>query len=119
MFLGAFFPIMIIAVQLMANRRALPVIYIAISLEQKYGIANTDWLASTFIAVTISPDYLDRLKSIARDPNPTERIEQLKRVPIPLFKGIYAYLLPIGIVLVSLLQLIAPFFLWRLGWRMF
>lgn len=119
MLLGAFFPIMIIAVQLMANRRALPVIYTAISLEQKYGITNTDWLSSTFISVTMSPDYLNRLKFIAAIKNPTERMEQLKRAPIPLFKGIYSYLLPIGIVLVSLLQFIAPFFLWRLGWRMF
>lgn len=119
MFLGAFFPIMIFAVELMANKRALPVIYTAISLEQKFGIANTDWLASTFISVTMSPDYLKHLKEIAKINDPVERIEQLKHAPIPLFKGIYSYLLPTGIVLVSLLQLIAPFFLWRLGWRMF
>lgn len=119
MLLGAFFPIMIFAVELMANKRALPVIYTAISLEQKYGIANTDWLGSTFISVTMSPDYLKRLQVIAAIEDPTERIEKLKHAPLPLFKGIYSYLLPIGIVLISLLQLIAPFFLWRLGWRMF
>lgn len=119
MFLGAFFPVMIIAVELMANKRALPVIYTAISLEQKFGIDNTDWLGSTFISVTMSPDYLKQLQNIAANTNPEERIEQLKHTPIPLFRGIYSYLLPSGIVLVSLLQLIAPFFLWRLGWRMF
>ncbi len=119
MLLGSFFPIMIVAVQLMSNRRALPVIYTAISLEQKFGMANTDWLGSTFISVTMSPEYFERLKSIATIDDPKKRIQELNHAPIPLFKGFYSYLLPIGVALVSLFQLIAPFFLLRLGWRMF
>lgn len=119
MMIGAFFPIMIIIVQLMVNKRSLPVIYTAVSIEQKYGIGNMDWLASTFISVTMSPDYLNRLKAIASIQDPSERMKQLTSAPIPLFKGIYSYLMPIAIVFVILLQIIVPIFLWHFGWRMF
>jgi hypothetical protein len=118
MLIGAFFPIMIIIVQLMVNKRSLPVIYTAVSIENKYKNANIDWLASTFISVTMSREYLNKIK-IADNPDPAKRIDDLMNLPIPLFKGIYSYLMPIALVVITLIQIIIPIVLWHYGWRMF
>jgi len=119
MLIGALFPVMIVVLQLLVYKRSLPIIFTAISIEQKYGIANMDWLASTFVSATISPDYFNQLKTIALIQDSSERMKQLRNLPIPLFKGIYSYIITLAIVLVTLFQIIAPFFLWHYGWRMF
>jgi hypothetical protein len=118
--IGPLFPIMIFVVSRIIFKLSLPTVYTAVSIEQKYGNTNGDWLASTFVSTTISPDYLNRLKTIASTQDSSERIKQLRSAPAPSFKGPGTGITKLALVLIMLGQIIAPFILSSyFGWRMF
>ena len=71
-----------------AKRVMLPILFTAISLEREYGgDENADWLATTFLSVTVSPTYLDTLRAISKIQDRAERIKQLKRTGLPVIFG--------------------------------
>ncbi len=117
---GPLFPLIILVISRIIFKLSLPTIYTAVSIEQKYGSASADWLASTFVSTIISPDYLNRLKTIALIQDPSDRIKQLKNTPAPSFKGTGAGITKLMLVLIILGQVIAPFILSSyFGWRIF
>lgn len=108
--IGSLFPIMILCIAYSVFRMMVPVIYTAISLEYKYGASNTYFLATTFLSVTISTEYVDELKSISTIQNPVERIRELRGVVRPLL-GSGSRIVTVALVLVAFGQVIAPIIL--------
>ena len=61
-FIGSLFPTGIIVAARIIFGLSLPIIYTAVNIERNYiGVADMDWLASTFISVSVAPEYYDRL----------------------------------------------------------
>lgn len=120
--IGSFFPLMIIGTAMLANEITLPIIYTAVSLEQKYGSEEMDWVASTFVSTIFSIEYLQKFKEISKISDPSERIRQLKLVKIPIFqkdKGIMRRSSGIAFILFFAVQFILPFILhFWFGWRL-
>jgi len=100
-----------------ADKFMLPVVYVGISLEMKYGRPNTDWLASTFVTNTLSIQYIKRIREISEIDNYEERTEKLKKLRIPMIGSksvlIFSLLVSLGQALISLW--LNQFF----GWRFF
>ena len=118
LFIGSLFPIMIICVAHAIFRLMVSIIYTAVNLEQKYSVSNADFLATTFLSVTMSTEYVDELKNISLIQDPVERIRQLRGVARPLLgsgKGVITS----ALILVALGQIIAPIVLTMyFGWRL-
>lgn len=117
--IGPLFPIMILCIAHSIFRLMVPVIYTAVSLEHKYGAPHIDFLATTFLSISMSTEYVDELKAISMNQDPVERIRQLRGVTRPLL-GSGRNIVTTALVLVALGQFIAPVILSLLfKWRFF
>lgn len=119
-FIGPLFPIGVLVVTRIIFALSLPVIYTAINIESKHESAvEVDWLASTFISVVVAPDYYDRLVKICSIGNRDKRIEELRRMPVPSFKGNGGRFVKIVLFIVIIGQIILPIVLSAyFGWRL-
>lgn len=119
LFIGALFPIMFWIIYYRLKRLMLPVIYTAVTLENKYGGDDSDWLVSTFVSTIISVEYIESLKEISKIQDPVERIESLKKLGLPKFFGATKVFTTIFFI-VLFLQLLLPIILYRIfEWRFF
>lgn len=113
----ALIPLLMTFIARAADKLMLPVVYVAISLEAKYGKPNTDWLASTFVSNSLSIQYIKRIREISEIDDFEERTERLKRLRVPMIgsKGVlfFALSVSLGQTLISLW--LNQFF----GWRFF
>lgn len=115
--LGSMFPVAILFMMQVVYRLTLPIFYSAVSLESEYVHREADSLASTFVAFINSPEYLAKLRAISSIQNPEERIEQLKKIPLPRLgsgRGIGR----ISLALIVVAHIVGPviltvFFNWR------
>jgi hypothetical protein len=107
LFIGSLFPMMILYVMYRINKLMIPIVYTAVSLEQKYGAARTDWLASTFLATAVSADGVSILREISAEQDYTLRIGRLRTVRMPLM-GSGKGLTRAALALASVGQLVAP-----------
>lgn len=108
--IGALFPLMALYQLHRFNRMMLPAIYTAVSLEQKYGGRDTDWLTSTLMSTFLSPESVETMVKISAEPNRVERIEKLRRVKIRPMGGGKGFVRA-GLVFVAIAQFIAPIIL--------
>ncbi|MBN8654968.1 MAG: hypothetical protein J0M11_04460 [Anaerolineae bacterium] len=120
-FIGSLFPIGILVVARIIFGLSLPVIYTAVNIEKNYvNLIDMDWLASTFISVTVAPEYYDKLIQISLMKNRAERIKELRKMPRPSFKGKGRRFIKIALFVVIAGQIIIPFALSAyFGWRLF
>ena len=100
------------------NKLAIPIIYTAVSIENKYGGDDADWLASTYTSNVITIEFVDKLKAISSIPNSAERAKQLRNLKPPLVGGSKG-LTRSALVLLAIGQIAAPvilalYFNWRL-----
>jgi len=116
LFIGALCPLLVEVIVQVAGQRILPILYSLVSLEMKYGGGNDDWLASTFVAHDMSPDYVGKLRSISLVTDTNMRIAQLRRMRMPLFSSIafriMLLVIAVGQILISLV--LSIYFGWRL-----
>jgi hypothetical protein len=119
-FIGPLFPIVIIVVSRVIFKLSLPVVYTAINIESKYDSAiGVDWLASTFIAVTITSEYYDNLVKISLIKDHSKRIKALGEMPRPSFKGTGSRFIKIALFLIIVGQLVFPIILYKFfGWTL-
>jgi len=87
MLVGALFPILGIYITYRVNKLMMPVIYTAVTLEQKLGKEEADWLASTFVATVSSLELVNTMKQIGQEHDPSERLKKLRRVKLPIIGG--------------------------------
>lgn len=111
------FPIMMIILAVYMFKLSLPIIFVVISLENKFGKANKDWLATTFISSIIGIKYIEELITISKIKNQEDRIKKLKLVKIPILGSGYGVIRGTLIIL-AIIQTIAPFVLTTyFNWR--
>lgn len=117
--LGTIFPFMILYILYRMNKLAIPVIYTAVGIENKYGGDDTDWLASTYAATIITAEFVSKLKAISSIQNAAERTKQLRELKSPLIGGSKG-LTRIALVLLAIGQIVAPAILYLyFNWRLF
>jgi hypothetical protein len=118
LFVGVLVPLTMLGVIQATYRLMLPVAYTAITLEQKYGGTDQDWLTSTFVGYAMSPQLILELMAIASLPNYASRIDQLHHMHVPTFPG--NLLTKILLALLALAHIIVPFVLTAaFHWRLF
>ena len=120
LFVGIIFPLSLLLINRILFRLTLPVIYVAVSLEMKFGGDNIDWLATTFISNAVSPIYAASLKVISSIDNHAERIRELKKMESPTFRPKNRYIGTSIVILVIIGHVITPIVLSQyFGWRFF
>jgi hypothetical protein len=107
LFIGSLFPMMILYVTYRINKLMIPIVYTAVSLEQKYGGPRMDWLASTFLATAVSADAVSILREISAEQDCALRIGRLRTVRMPLI-GSGKGLIRAALALATVGQLVAP-----------
>lgn len=114
---GSLFPLAIIYVRKRVYNLMVPVAYVAVCLEQKYGDKNIDWLATTFaLHAGTSGLHIKDLMDIVDIADKNERIKKLRNFKIT-FRKSYTHL---GLILITLAQLIIPIILsFVFNWRLF
>ncbi len=116
---GALFPPMVLYLMSRFRKIILPYLYVAVSIEQKYGGSETDWMASTYLATNVSLESLQVFKKISNENNYEIKIERLKKNSIPLLgrgKGLSRATL----IMAFLGQVTAPFILaYFFNWQLF
>lgn len=119
LFIGFFFPLIILYVTYFVLRMTLPILYTAVYLEQGYLGIERDWLVSTFLSTTISHEFVSELRSISSLQDLQEKYHRINKMPLPL-PGRGPSILRVGLVLLALSQAIAPLILCSVfGWRLF
>ncbi len=116
--IGIIFPLMTLYILYRMSRLAIPVIYTAISIENKYGGDDTDWLASTYASTMMTVEFVTKLKAISSIQDAAERTQQLRHLKAPLVGGSKG-LTRIALVILAIGQIVAPvilalYFNWRL-----
>jgi hypothetical protein len=118
---GSLFPILIRYTVEAIGRLSIPVLYSAVSIEQRYGAHDVDGLISTFLSFTSSPEYVQKLRGIASVSGPncfTERMSQLRLLRRPRLsrRSLVSRWLP---VIITIVQIGAgPILHFALGWPM-
>ena len=114
LFLGSIFPIMMIYFTRTIFKTSIPILYIAMSIENKHGGQNTVWGVTTFLSTLISSDYVAKVKKIDSIEDPVKKFSELRSISTPSLgiPGIVFFFL-------ALIQAIAPailtiFFDWDL-----
>lgn len=116
-FVSALIPLVLLYAAVGASRFMLPVLYTAIILESKYKTANTDWLASTFVAIRTSTEYVNGLLEINKEKNYEERLRKIKDQKLKLFTSTRHTIL---LFTFSFGQVIAGLFLYYVfNWQLF
>lgn len=119
LFIGTLFPLVMLYIIIRTYKLMLPIAYTAVSLEHRYGGHGADWLASTFLGLTISPEYVATLKTISSMPNYAERFERLRHTREPAL-GTATGLTRLALYAIGLGHIIAPVILSLLfHWRLF
>lgn len=117
LFIGPLFPITIMCIAHTVFKLMLPIIYTAMNLEHKYDF-NIDFLATTFLSVAMSPEYVDELTAISSIQDPVERTKRLRGATRPLL-GSGKRIITGALILIALGQIIAPIILsMHFGWRL-
>jgi hypothetical protein len=113
------FPLAIIATVLINARAALPMVYVYVNLERKYGHTYADWLGSTFFSFIMGTGYVEKLLEIGRLPDGQERFARLRKTPVPIV-GSGRGLGRASVALVAVAEVAAALILWYFfDWRMF
>ena len=115
---GALFPIIILYLFRRFRKLALPALYTAVNLEQKYAGLGFDWLASNFISLAISHEALLSLQKICSEESDVTKRKMLMDENIPSL-GRDKGLSRIALVFAILGHILAPiilieFFQWQL-----
>jgi len=116
-FIAAVIPLIMILIILGSEKYMLPIIYTAISLEEKNGERNTDYLASTFVAAIISVEFNKELREISLIENSDDRLNTLKKQKM---KIINKRKLQLGLLFITILEIIVGILSYfYFGWRIF
>jgi len=118
LWVGLIFPITMLIVIRVVFRLTIPVLGTAVSIEARYRDAEVSGLISTFLAVAVSPQFLDRLRAASTLEAEAERTKALAGIGKPyIFAG--GRPVKLLLLLVILGQAVAPVFLWHFaGWRL-
>jgi hypothetical protein len=117
--IGSLFPLIILSTLIRINKYMLPVVYAAIILENKYGKDSDDWLMSTFISISISPELTETFKRISSVDDYKERMKTLRNMDIPTL-GIGRNRTRFSLIIISIGQILIPFLLTHFyNWRLF
>jgi hypothetical protein len=120
LFVGLIFPLALMFINRLIFRFTLPVIYVAISLERKFGSDNIDWLATTFISDVVSPAYAASLRLISSITNPVQRIRELRKMSSPEFRPKIRLIGTSTVIAIAIGHIIAPIVLSQyFGWKLF
>ena len=116
---GVVFPIIMYYLIYRINFILVSTFFTAVSLEQKYGGANENWLASTLLLHGISSDALEEMIEISKITDHKIRAKRLRKASVPpIRKGIG--LLRFSLITIAIGQLWAPFILAYLyQWKLF
>ena len=115
--IGSVFPLMILFHLYVIRRFTMPVVYTAVSLEQRLGDFGGDWLFSTLMGFTQSAEYIDRLRDISLIEDHAEKIQRLHKMPLPRI-GSGKHIGKLAVATVAVAQIVASmiltvFFNWR------
>ncbi len=116
---GVVFPIIMYYLIYRINFILVSTFFTAVSLEQKYGGINENWLASTLLVVGISPEALKEMVEISKITDPNIRAKRLRKASVPpIRKGMG--LLRFSLIAIAVGQIWAPFILAYLyQWKLF
>ena len=113
--IGAIVPLIMMIVIAGVERFMRPVLYTVVVLETRYGVGYSDWLASTFLSVVISPDVVEQLKSISRLEEFSDRMEELRRRKLELInrRGFRITLATFAVLHIAISILLSAVFRWK------
>ena len=116
LWVGLIFPVSIILVIRVVVRMSIPILATAVSIETRYANPEIGGFVSTFVAATISQDFLNRIRSAGMLNDEQLRTRALVKLNKPyLFSG--GRVVKRMLYLIILGQAVAPFLLWRFaGW---
>ncbi len=113
---GSLFPTAIVVLVERIRKAMAPVVFTAVSLEDRFGGQTEDWLMATFVS-TNSDEFVDRLRSIAAQPTKPERMRAISSLRIPVR---FDRPLRVSMLSVAAAQLVSPAFLVFVpGWQWF
>jgi len=115
--ISGLFPLTVWLLSYIVFRLSFPLFYTMISIEGKYDDDGPDWLMSTFLAFTRSPEYIMKLRSVSSITGLERRMEELRSMPLPWLgsgKGIgRILLLLVALIQVGVSVVLVLFFNWR------
>jgi hypothetical protein len=116
---GIVFPIIMYYLIYRINFILVSSFFTAVSLEQKYGGKNENWLASTLLLTGISPEALKEMTEISKINDPIIRAKRLRKASVPpIRKGMG--LLRFSLIIIAIGQIAAPFILaYFFQWKLF
>lgn len=115
LFIGPLFSFMILHLTNVMFKAAIPILYIAVSIEGRYGGCQGDWGVSAFLSTLYSPDYVAELRKIDSIQDPVKKFRQLRNISLPQRLSITR----IVFFLLALGQVVAPLILYYFfGWRL-
>lgn len=79
-FIGVVFPIMMMLVRRTIRRSMIPILFTGLTLENKYGSPDNDWLISTYLNFNHGSSFVQLLLEINTLKTKEEKIQQLKFV---------------------------------------
>jgi len=80
MMIGALFPLVFFVIIRIANRLAVPAVYTAIAVENKFLETGVDGLMTTTIGVIISEEQISRFRTVCSEPEFNKRIGALRNM---------------------------------------
>ena len=116
---GVVFPIIMYYLIYRLNFILVSTFFTAVSLEQKYGGPNENWLASTLLFTGISPDALKEMIEISKIADHNVRAKRLRKASVPPLRRRIG-LLRFSLIVITIGQILAPFVLtYYYQWKLF
>lgn len=108
--IGALFPLLIYHFILRARHMMLPIIFTALSIENKLEKQNEDWIIMTFLSYTNNLKLLNKLVEISKIENRNERMIKLNEIKNVNYIGSKLFISFI-LLLLAVLQIISAILL--------